>query len=78
MKSHLHNHCPNTWTQNLSGKESAWAQGEADSSSSPTPTPLNKRGRCPKSPGKTAVQHPPRAETRLCVRATHVTAKRGT
>ena len=44
------------------------------SAPSPPPPPLRKHGRGPKSQVQTAVQRPPRAETRPCMRATHVTA----
>ena len=42
-----------------------------------TPSPLRKHGRGPRSQAKTAVQRPPRARTRPCMRVTHVTARPG-
>ena len=39
------------------------------------PPPLRKHGRGPKCQVKTAVQRPSRAQTRPCMRATHVRAK---
>ena len=42
------------------------------------PPPLCKHGRGPKSPGKTAVQHPPHAETSPCLHVAYMTAKHGT
>ena len=41
------------------------------------PPPLRKHGRGPGSPAKTAVQRPPCAWTRPCMRVTHVTTRPG-
>ena len=41
------------------------------------PPPLRKHDRGPRSQAKTAVQRPPRARTRPCMRVTHVTARPG-
>ena len=47
------------------------------SRSTPPPLAQARHGRGPRSPAKTAVQRSPRAQTRPCMRVTHVTARPG-